>query len=186
MKGAGIYSITRVGTDQCYVGSAVDMARRWRRHRGDLRCGRHHAAHLQRAWAKHGESAFSFAVLESVSVTGLESDAVRALLTAAEQRWIDRLKPAFNTLEQASSTLGYRHTAEAKKRIADANRGLDYSTRGAKISAAKKGHRHSEATKEKLRLAITGKRHTPEAKAKIAAANLRRAANANMGAGRDR
>ena len=61
---SGIYTITNIANGHRYVGSAVDMGRRWSQHKGSLLSNRHHSIYLQRAWNKHGENTFEFEVLE--------------------------------------------------------------------------------------------------------------------------
>ena len=48
----GIYAITNImdGKATAYVGRSIDIERRWKEHRRDLRGGLHPNAHLQSAW----------------------------------------------------------------------------------------------------------------------------------------
>jgi group I intron endonuclease len=57
---SGVYQILCVPTGKAYVGSAVNLAKRWQEHRWMLRRGQHHSQYLQRAWDKYGETAFAF------------------------------------------------------------------------------------------------------------------------------
>jgi group I intron endonuclease len=81
-----------------------------------------------------------------------------------EQYYIDLLKPEYNILSRAGSTLGYKHTketlekfkvrqfsGEARANLAEAatNRVLSKETR-AKISVARKGIKLSHETRDKL------------------------------------
>ena len=59
---AGIYLITNVASGRVYIGRALDIVRRWRAHRSDLKAGRHKNKHLQRAWSAYGPEAFEFSV----------------------------------------------------------------------------------------------------------------------------
>jgi group I intron endonuclease len=76
---SGIYQISCITTGKIYVGSAVNLWRRWQQHRSRLRIGKHANAHLQAAWDKYGEEQFAFAILEFVDVT---------YLLQAEQEWM--------------------------------------------------------------------------------------------------
>jgi group I intron endonuclease len=131
---SGVYEIRNLSTGKRYVGSAVDTAQRWREHRWGLRADRHGNRHLQASWKKHGEDVFVFAILE---VCG------PAYLIVREQAAIDRLKPEFNICQTAGSTLGRRHTAEARERIAAKKVGLKLPPRDrdhrAKLGAAHRG-----------------------------------------------
>jgi len=163
--GRGIYVVRVAGTDKAYVGSAMSLSVRWQRHRAALRAGRHCNPHLQRAWDKYGEDAFSCEALEFVvDPMGL---------IRAEQRWIDEFNPDMNICRQAGSTLGLKPsdrakaalalgpasrigkpvTAETREKIAAVHRGKPSHNRGkpltdeqkAVISAAKKGKPWSDA-----------------------------------------
>jgi len=80
---SGVYQIRCIPTGQVYIGSTVELQKRWSGHRGNLRRGKHQNFYLQQAWDKYGEANFEFSVLEFVS----ESDLLRA-----EQAWIDTTK----------------------------------------------------------------------------------------------
>lgn len=77
---SGVYQICCIPTRKIYVGSAVNIAKRWGEHVRALRRGKHRNCHLQNAWNKYGEGQFEFSVLEYVDVIHL---------LQAEQEWID-------------------------------------------------------------------------------------------------
>lgn len=79
----GVYAIVNRENGKMYIGSARNIETRWHQHRSLLRGKRHHSFYLQRAWDKHGESAFLLQVLERVDDV--------SELRAVEQRWIDFL-----------------------------------------------------------------------------------------------
>jgi phenylalanyl-tRNA synthetase alpha chain len=60
---SGVYSITNIKNKKRYIGSAVNIERRWMQHRSELRGGYHRSRYLQRAWKKYGEDAFRFEIL---------------------------------------------------------------------------------------------------------------------------
>lgn len=96
----GIYVI--VGPSQKrYLGASQDIDQRWREHRSDLFNNKHHSLKLQRAWNKHGRSAFRFEVLELV-----EGD-----LDLAEQNWLDRTLNAYNVSADARAPMRGRKGA---------------------------------------------------------------------------
>lgn len=113
---SGIYKIECTVTGKIYVGSAVNLYRRWHSHHlTDLRGNRHVNRYLQAAWNKYGEAAFTFGHLEIVTD--------RRKLVAREQHWLDKLRSAepqfgFNLCAVAASSLGFRHSAEAKRKMA--------------------------------------------------------------------
>lgn len=101
----GIYLIACRSSDKCYVGSAINIYRRWLSHHlPDLRRGRHCNRYLQNAWKKHGEACFSVRVLELCD---------KPDLVQREQHWIDILRTAdnrhgYNLCPLAGSSLGAR------------------------------------------------------------------------------
>jgi group I intron endonuclease len=96
---SGVYQIICLANGKIYVGSAINLRRRWEQHRRLLRGKRHSNGYLQRAWNKYGESQFRVSVLE---LTGME-DVLRA-----EQIWINKTRCAdrrvgFNIFDTAGS-----------------------------------------------------------------------------------
>lgn len=68
------------------------------------------------------------------------------------------------------STLGYKHTPEARARMSAAHRGSKHTPEAkAKISAAHKGKTLSPEHKAKIGAASRTRKHTPETREKIAA-----------------
>lgn len=62
--GSGVYAIVCLVTGKRYIGSSRDIRTRARKHRGALRRGTHHSAHLQAAWNLYGEQQFVLEVIE--------------------------------------------------------------------------------------------------------------------------
>ena len=60
----GIYKIINLKTGKFYLGSSVNIAKRFAQHLCDLRGNRHHSIYLQRAFNKHGEGCLKFQVVE--------------------------------------------------------------------------------------------------------------------------
>ncbi len=58
----GVYAVVHIPTRRLYVGSSADIDRRLSEHKKLLECGKHHCAHLQRAWKKYGAKEFEFKV----------------------------------------------------------------------------------------------------------------------------
>lgn len=168
---SGIYQILCAPTGKVYVGSAVDLNRRWYTHRWDLRRGAHRNSLLQRAWDKYGADAFTFTVLEYVP---------RERLIEREQWHLDTLRSydraiGFNLDPVAGSRLGSKQPPEAVEKVRRANTGRQQSDQereqkresmigrviswGEKIAAAKRGKPRDEATRQKLSKANLGKKH---------------------------
>ena len=62
----GIYMYICNPSGVVYIGSTVDVWRRYKEHRRDLRGKRHHTPKLQDAWNKYGQDQFSFYCLEKI------------------------------------------------------------------------------------------------------------------------
>lgn len=182
---SGIYQIRHCDSGKCYVGSAVCLADRWRKHRQELARGVHCNQRLQRAWLKYGAEAFEFLVLERVERSGL---------IEREQFWIDRLRAAvegYNILPTAGSCLGRTHSAETRRKMSawQIGRKLPPET-VAKILAARAGYTASPETRAKLSASGKGRpksadwlaKHMAKARNwKPSAAMLERARQANVG-----
>lgn len=168
-----IYRITCTANGKFYIGSTMNKAQRWARHRKELRAGVHVNKNMQASWNKYGEASFVFEVLEEVENV--------ALLLVAEQRYLDEVvgkDECFNWAKFAGAPMRGMFGDKS------ANKGRHWSEETkAKISAGVSGEKHpnwgrqlSEETKQKIResnLAFPHRdyRHTPEAIAKIAAAS---------------
>ncbi|MBZ9714797.1 GIY-YIG nuclease family protein [Deinococcus multiflagellatus] len=104
-KVSGIYAIVHRESGKVYIGSAVDIASRWRLHRKQLQDGTHHAVQLQRAWRKYGPLTFEWRVLEQCPAPEL---------LALEQTYLDSMPEAekYNSSPTARSPLGTKHRPE--------------------------------------------------------------------------
>lgn len=146
----GIYEIKNHATGKIYIGSAISIENRWRRHVDSLVSGRHKNALLQASWNKHGKGAFSVSVLEVV--------AEKEDLLIREQYWLDAILPfpplGYNLYRIAGSPLGHKHK-EATKR---------------KMSQRRKGQTQSQETREKIRLSLVGRKFSEEHRANISQA----------------
>lgn len=148
----------------CYIGSAIDIKKRWCQHRSQLNLGKHPNRYLQNAWNKYGEDVFEFSVLETCFVF---------ILIFREQHYIDSIKPKYNLSRTAGSTLGVKQSEEARAKKALIERGntkaLGYRhTEEARNKISFAGRRKcTEETKEKISLANTGHKYTDEMKAKM-------------------
>lgn len=157
---SGIYVIRNMnGT--VYVGSAVCLFHRWKRHLNELKKGIHTNQHLLRSWNFHGSDQFTWEVIEVVPPE---------LLLSREQHWLNFYRsqgPVYNTCLTAGSSLGVRRSEETKKRMSDAaKRRGDTIVRDEewrqKVSAANKENvrtRCDTNMREKMRLAKRGNQH---------------------------
>ena len=134
-----------------YVGGTLNMYRRLREHKNELRKCKHGNSHLQNACNKHGENNLVFLPL-------LYCDPKNVLLY--EQICIDGLRPEYNIALDASAPMkGHKHTEESRR----------------KMSAFQSGRKRgapSEETREKIRASNIGQVRSEETRKKNSAARL--------------
>jgi len=102
---SGIYKIENLITGDIYVGSSANLKNRYSRHLSDLIKNKHHSIILQRAFNKYGADNFSFILLENCAIENL---------IPLEQKYFDLLKPIYNILQVAGSSIGHIVTEETK------------------------------------------------------------------------
>jgi len=176
---SGIYRITCAVTRKIYIGSAMNLRKRWKDHSFYLQRNEHHNPKLQAAWNKYGPDAFTFEVWELV---------LPISLTAREQYWFKKLDPfgkkGFNLdrvagsrfgrvvsqasreksratqLGRPSTRIGWHPMPEHVERMRQANLGRKQTEEHKRKAAATRiGKKRSPATREKQRLAALG--HAP-------------------------
>jgi len=163
MKISGIYRVLNKINGKMYIGSAVNIKKRWAQHRRDLRGNKHHSQYLQNSWAKYGEENFVFEVILDVED--------KNNLIKWEQVWMDALKPEYNMCKVAGSCLGIKASDETRAKLSAVHKGRVLSDEHkAKMSAAQKGKVISEEHKAKLSAAAKGRVISAETKAKLSAA----------------
>ena len=147
LAAGGIYAIRNKVNGKQYVGSAVNIARRFTDHVKLLNRKDHHSVALQRAWLRYGGDAFELVILEIVR----DAD----MLIRREQHWIVHGcgfgEAGYNMSPTAGSPLGVKHTDEARMNMS--------------LSARKRGS--SPAAIEAMRQANLGKKRSPETGDKI-------------------
>jgi group I intron endonuclease len=99
---AGVYMIYNNITGDYYIGSSVNLARRFRAH---MLLAKSSNLPLYRAIRKYGLSNFTFIVLQYC-------EPVESICLGLEQHYIDAYKPAYNILKIAGSSHGYKHKPE--------------------------------------------------------------------------
>lgn len=166
---SGIYAITNTVNGKRYIGSASNLASRFRTHKARLNLDKHHSVKLQNAWRKYGPDCFRFEVLEFV--------ANRANLVDREQHWIDVHQAAsasgYNISPIAGSSLGVKHTEKAIRNMGESKIGIRCKpeTRE-KISLANTGKKRKPEVVEKMAAARTGSKRSDETKMKMRMAHL--------------
>jgi group I intron endonuclease len=173
---SGIYQIRCQTNGKVYVGSAVNIARRWRAHICDLTKNRHHSSYLQRAWNKYGPKAFAFDVVELVEIDRLiEREQFHIDATGAAIR-----AHGFNMSPTAGSCIGVVHSEETRRRLSErarsrppvgdeTRRRLSEACRGKpksedhvrKVADSNRGRKLSEEHRQKIREAWIVRRCRP-------------------------
>lgn len=182
-----IYKISNTVNERIYIGSAVKFNYRVNLHKYDLRKGKHHSSKLQNHVNKYGIETLIFEVIEYC----INSES----LIEREQFYIDLLNPFFNILKKANSVLGYKHTEESKRKMVETKIKNGTYRKGFKITeetkakiresrkwfrpspeSIRKGvetrikngnNKHTEASKEKIRITSKGRVHSDLTKKKL-------------------
>lgn len=153
-KNAGVYFIINSVNGHLYVGSSMNLKRRFRDHKNDLLGNRHHNQHLQHAFNKYGLENFCFKVIYYLE----DGDN----LIEQEQRWLDSLMEEkeyiYNICSIAGSCFGIKHSEETKKKYSESRKGENNSFYGKhhtdeskqKMSEFQKGKIISEETRRKI------------------------------------
>jgi group I intron endonuclease len=129
---SGVYEIRNIQNGHRYIGSAVNIYRRWKTHRSDLCRNKHHSAHLQRAWDKYGEECFEFSVVEYCDISQL---------IQREQKYIDNWRPEYNCSPTAGSPKGVKHSEETRLK----RKGLQAGSKNGMF-----GRSHSEEARKSI------------------------------------
>jgi len=154
----GIYKIINVVNNKFYVGSAVNFKTRKARHWNELRKGKHNNGHLQAAWNKYGEQAFTFVIVQELNA---EDD-----LLAAENVWlkdcVGRLEcynigtnataPLLGVTGEAHPVFGYKHTPDTLKRIGETSKGRTFTE---EVNKRKTAHLHGKPKSIEVRAKIS-------------------------------
>lgn len=102
----GIYRIFNILTGDFYIGSSVNIIKRFSIHKSALFKGLHHNKHLQSAWNKYGDENFKFEVIENC---------LTKKLLKREQFYIDKWLPVYNKRLIAESNFGMKFSEDTKK-----------------------------------------------------------------------
>lgn len=154
----GIYTIENTVNGKIYVGYAVDMDRRWRRHKAELRHDKHHTTHLQRAWKEYGEEMFRFSILVECEEQYLRSE---------EHYWCNLLQvhnPEYGYNERRTTPEkdgGF--SEETRKKMGETRRGRPCQEH---VKLANREYKHTEEARRKISEAGRKRIHSPETNAK--------------------
>lgn len=168
MKISGIYKIqSKTKPQRFYIGSAVNINRRWYEHLHDLRLNKHNNPKFQNHYNKYYESDLIFIIIE---------ECLPELLIQKEQYYINELKPYFNICKIAGNTLGihYKLSKEACKNIGNGHLGRIAWNKGLTKETDER-LKMSEESKNNISKSKLGKKRKPfteETKAKLSKLRL--------------
>ena len=157
---AGVYCWTNIKSGKKYVGSSVDLYRRFMHYyniKYIIRASK--SSLICKALIKYGYSSFHLEILEYCD---------SSIIIEKEQYYIDILKPEYNILKVAGSLFGYKHTIESLQKMSEiaSNRSEETLVK-LREAALGKTYKHTEETKAKLRKIMLGKKHSEETKEKL-------------------
>jgi group I intron endonuclease len=177
-KVSGIYCAIERKTGKCYVGSSVNIHRRYRDHIYAAKRGSRNCFH--KALTNLGFEAFDFEILERCEKDKLldrERLYIALLNSASIHGFNIRSKPTANydvkisesTRERMSKNrLGKKHSVETCAKIGEANRSRVFTPElRQKIGRSTRGRVHSEETKRKISESTKGRSKTIETKIKM-------------------
>lgn len=145
----GIYKIKNDINGKCYIGSSVDIKKRFYQHISALKKGKHFNGILQKSWDKNGGDSFSFEIIELCE---------REQLLRREKYWLDRYKSydrnfGYNIHIEPNSNLGLKFSDDHRRKISESRRGPKNVLYGKKLS---------EEHKNRISAALKGRTFTPE------------------------
>ncbi len=183
MINSGIYLIHNLFNGRVYIGSTMNLNKRWKSHLSVLERRCHKNQHLQRAWDKYGEREFEFKVLVRCDIDALLHYEQRAIDIYTETLGWENL---YNTCSVAGSNLGVKFSPEARANVSKAAKGrqlpatlIDNHRRGRKlspehkanISTGGKGRKLSPEHVAKLTAWHKGRKRSLETREKMSAAD---------------
>lgn len=144
---SGIYKITNIVNNKCYIGSSANIKLRWCWHKTNLKKNQHHSKYLQRSYNKHGEDNFKYEILFTCPIKDL---------LRLEQYCINNYNSQYNLCKIAGSSRGVKASVETRK----------------KLSIASKGRKHTAAAIQNMRIAQSGKIISQVAKQNMSKAKI--------------
>jgi group I intron endonuclease len=107
----GIYKIQNSTNNKIYIGSAVDIKKRWRDHKWCLIHNKHHNSHLQSSWIKYGADSFEFSIILECEINDLLTKELNYIL----QYDSFNNKFGYNVNDPEHTFLNRKHTEKTKQ-----------------------------------------------------------------------
>lgn len=109
----GIYKIVNKINGKHYVGSSINIDKRWSGHRYLLINNKHENQHLQNAWNKYGEDTFEFIKIEDVLIPRYWTDKEKSeKLLQREQFYLDQV--LMEDRKMVNHSISYNIAIDAK------------------------------------------------------------------------
>lgn len=151
LRNCGIYIIQNSINNHIYIGSSINIKKRFNSHVNLLNKNKHANLHLQAAWNKYGKENFVLLHVERISTP--ENRLIR------ENKWIKIHKPEYNNILVNGNNYFF-HSDETKEKIRQKALGRKVSDETKnKIKETSKGRIISEETKQRISKANKGKSH---------------------------
>lgn len=133
---SGIYQIqSLIKPERIYIGSAIDIQKRWKDHLYRLKVQKHDNSKLQNHYNKYGKNDLIFSIIIGCA---------KEDLIATEQFYIDSKKCWFNICPKAGNTLGVKHTEVGRLNNRLAKLGIKHTKEhNDKIAETQKGENNS-------------------------------------------
>lgn len=116
----GVYKISCSINSKIYIGSSINIYKRWFNHRYELNNNKHHTKHLQNAWNKYGKDYFTFEIVEKIEDI--------SILIGREQYWMDHYKSydpvyGFNSNSKAEGNHTRKWTEKQREKYSKSRKG---------------------------------------------------------------
>lgn len=111
----GIYKITNTITGDFYIGSSKNVKKRWAHHQWQSTWNEYPNSQLYKDMQKYGLDKFVFEILEEVETEKLKE---------AEQKFIEKLQPTYNS--NNAKGLNVERRKESNKKYQKSDKGKEY------------------------------------------------------------
>ncbi len=166
---SGIYKIeSKTDSNKFYIGSSKDIIERWSNHLYHLEKNKHHSSILQNHYNEYGKNDLLFSIIEECNTE---------CLIDKEREYLKKFDPYFNIYKEPGSPKNHHFSDEARQNMGNASRGRKQSEETKrkrslsmmghsvsketinKIVEKRKNYKHSEITRNKLRITSTGNKN---------------------------
>lgn len=174
---AGIYMWVNMVSHKIYIGSAINLSKRFYRYFSVLALKTDNT-YICRALLRYSHSVFCLQIIEQIDITGLSLEEAQIKILSREQYYLNIIfsnnkDNIYNINPIAGSSLGYKHTPETLAKISGSNhpmygKSLSVETKAfiSKIMSGENnpmfGKIHSDETKALMSKAHKGKTFSEE------------------------